>query len=264
MVSATIWRSSASDGLSPLGHDPGNDPFTPFGIGALPHHHLFDPRVRDQDALHHVGPYLLGPRRDRVVHAARDHQLPVGTDVPGVSRGEPVLRAVGSLDATVPTVPVAAEEHRGADQDLAFPGRVQVRAAGSARLRAHGDLHARERGPVVDHARAGLGHPVRGHDVGGQRDGHSAAAEEDAGEDRRVDAPECGRHESHVRGATRTPRRLDGVRIKAGHDDERGSRDDRSGHDRQPPDVRQWQAGEPRVPARVHTEPGRCRAEPRR
>ena len=118
-----------------------------------------------------------------------------------------------------------------------------------------GDLHPVEGVPVVDDARTGLGHAVGGHDVGRQLVRGLAAAEEDAGEDRGVEPPQCGRHERDVRGPVRSarppPRRR--RRIRAGR--RRACRSRSNGSRRRAPDVRERQAGQPRVAGGVDAEP---------
>ena len=82
MVSATTRRSSSERRGVVVRHDPGHDPFAPLGVRALPHRHLGDVGVRDQDALDEVGPHLLRAGRDDVLDPARDDEPPVGAECP--------------------------------------------------------------------------------------------------------------------------------------------------------------------------------------
>ena len=263
MPSATIWRSSSSDGASSVGHDPGHDPLAPFRIGPLPDRHLGHAGVRDQDALDRIGPDLLGSGRDDVVDAARDDELSLGVESPGVAGGEPVPRPSGPTTRPVVSVPVAAEQHRGPDQDLAFgaapPSACRPSPSSARSHRTERQLDPVERPSVVDDARARLGHAVGGDDVGRQLVGSllpprstqvktegsrrwSAVATNETW----VTRPE--RPASSTASASNPGRTTRGVPVTI----ERVTT-------AEPPDVRERQAGQPRVPVGVDAEPGRGR-----
>ena len=73
-------------------------------------------------------------------------------------------------------------------------------------------------------------------------------------EDGGIDPLQRRRDQGDVRDLSGPPGRFDRLRLESGHDEEGGPGDDRAGHDGQPADVRQRQAGEPCVPARVDAE----------
>ena len=142
-----------------------------------------------EDALNRIGPDLLRSGGDDVGDAAGNDQLPIGVEPAGIAGGEPVPRPVGPHDPPVVPAPIAAQQHRGADQDLPLGAR-----AGSLRS-AERHLDSFQRPAVVNDTGARLGHAVGGDNVGREHVRNPAAAEEDAGEDRGIEAPERGRHQ---------------------------------------------------------------------
>ncbi len=112
---------------------------------------------------------------------------------------------------------------------------------------AQGHLDVVEGYPVVDHARAGLGHAVGDGGVRWDDVRWAAAAQEDPGEDGGVEAAEGGADEGDVADLARPAELLDPLGLESGQHRDGGVGEDGPGDHGQPTDVRQREAAEPVV-----------------
>jgi hypothetical protein len=112
-----------------------------------------------QGPLHRGGPDVLAAGDDEVSPPPVDPQAAV-PQLAEVAGGQPAVRGLG-----VGAVAVGPQQHGAPEPDLAVVGDA--------------DLDAIEGDAVVDHAAAGLGHAVGGHDVGGAVGRRGLAAHED-------------------------------------------------------------------------------------
>ena len=157
-------------------HDHRLDQLTPLGIVDADDHHVGDVGMVCQSGFDRFGPDVLAAGDDQVAASPGDVQAPVRQPLAEVARGEPTV-CVDRRRA----VPVAAQQHRRAQADLAIGSDV--------------DLHAVEWHAVVDDTAARFGHPVGGHTVDGTIGGRAAPAEHDRAEAGRIDAGEGSRHQ---------------------------------------------------------------------
>ena len=170
--------------------------------------------------------HVLAAADDQVVGATGDGEpARRRLDRPDVTRPVPPRRVLG-----VGAVAVAAQ-HRRARQ-------------GDGAVVADHEPDTVERQPVVDDPGTRLGHPIGGDRVGGPIGGNGRAAEQDASEQRGVDAAQCGGYERDVR-RSRQGRQLDVGGIERRVDDEAGAAQERPGDHREPADVVQGEAGQP-------------------
>ena len=171
-----------------------------------------------------------------------DREPAVLVELAGVTGREP---AVGGL--RVGPVPVAAQQHRAAEPDLAG---------------AEAHLHTFQADTVVDDSGARFCHAVGGDDVRRPSGRWLLAAHDDGAEQGRSFGPEPGkgrRHEGDERRAP-VPRCCDCVPHGKTRLDLHGRPcHHRPRHDRETADVRERQAREPAVPGRIDTDAGACR-----
>ena len=201
-----------------------------------------------EDGLDRRGPHLLPAGHDHLREAASHRERPVGSDLPPVAGGQPSPRPVGTRDARVDPVAVAAQQHGAAHEDLAL-----LAAAGGPV--ADGHVDAAERSPVVDEAGAGLGQPVGGDDVLREPSRRGRPTEQHTGERRGVETAEGGGHERDVRRHTVTAERLDLGAVERRQHRERRPGPQGPGDDGEPADVSEGEAGQPPVASRVDPEP---------
>ena len=125
----------------------------------------------EQNAFDCDRPYVLPAGDDEIAPSAVDVESPVGQPASEIASVQPAFAVDGSA-----AVAIGAQQHRAAQQNLGIIGDA--------------DVDAVERPTVVDHAAAGLGHPVRGVHVRRERCGRPRAAEHDNTKDGWVQALE--------------------------------------------------------------------------
>ena len=104
MVSATIWRSSSSEGASSLGTTQATTRSPHSGSERFQTATSATPGWAHEDALDEVGPDLLRSGGDDVGDAAGDDEPSVGVEPAGIAGGEPVSATVGPDDPPVAAV----------------------------------------------------------------------------------------------------------------------------------------------------------------